>query len=53
MFEDSTKFKLPRTDNPDDTVTLQNTTTEVPDNTEPILESIFDYEDTSTSTNQN
>ena len=27
MFEDSTKLKLPRTANPDDTATLQNTTT--------------------------
>ena len=30
MFEESTKLKLPRTANPDDTDTLQTTTTELP-----------------------
>ena len=53
MFEDSTKLKLPRTANSDDTYTLQTTTTEVSDNTEPRLDSIFDDENASTSTNQN
>ena len=52
MFEQSTKLKLPRTSNPDDTATLQNTITEVPANTEPILDYIFDDEDSRTSTNQ-
>ena len=35
MFEESTKLKLPRTYNPDDTATVQTTTTEVPANTGP------------------
>ena len=52
MFEESNKLKLPRTYNPDDTATLQTTTTEFPANTEPMLDSIFDDEDASTSTNQ-
>ena len=52
MFEDSTKLKWPRTANPDDTSTLQTTTTEVPANTEPMLDYIFDDEYASTSTNQ-
>ena len=46
-------MKLPRTANPGDTATLQTTTTEVPANTEHILDSIFYDEDVSTSTNQN
>ena len=53
MFEESTKLKLPRTANPDDTTTIQTTTTEVPTNTEPIIDYIFDDEDANTSTNQN
>ena len=53
MFEKSTKLKLPRTDTHDDEATLQTTTTEVPANTEPMLDYIFDDEDASTSTNQN
>ena len=52
IFEESTELKLPRTANPDDTATLQTTTTEVPANTEPMIDSIFDDEDASTSTNQ-
>ena len=42
MFEESTKLKLTITSNPDDTDTIQNTTTEVPPNTEPMLDYIFD-----------
>ena len=53
MFEESTKLKLPRTANPDDTATLQTTNTEVPANTKPMLDTICDDEDASTSTNQN
>ena len=53
MFEESTKLRLPITDNPYDTDTLQTTTTKVPANTEPMLDSIFDDEDASNSTNQN
>ena len=37
----------------DDTSTLQTTTTGAPVDTEPMLDSIFDDEDASTSTNQN
>ena len=46
-------MELPRTANPDDTATLQTTTAEVPTNTKPMLDSICDDEDASTSTNQN
>ena len=46
-------FKQPRTDNTEDTATLQTTNTEVPANNKPILDSIFDDEDGSTYTNQN
>ena len=53
MFEESTKLKLPRTANPGDIATLQNNTTAFPANIEPMLDSIFDDEDASTSTNQN
>ena len=53
MFEESTKLKLPIKANPDDTDTLQTTTTEVPANTKPILDYICDYEDASIYTNQN
>ena len=37
----------------DDTSTLQTTTTGAPVDTEPMLDSIFDDEDASTSNNQN
>ena len=46
-------MKLPRTDNPDDKATLQTTTTEIPANTEHTIDSIFDDEYESTSTDQN
>ena len=46
-------MKLPRTANPDDVDTLQTTTTDVPDNTEPMLDYIFDDEYASTYTTQN
>ena len=53
MFEESTKLKISITDNPDDTAILKTTTTEVPTNTETMLDSIFDDEYASTSTDQN
>ena len=53
MFEESTKLKPPITANPDDAATIQTTNTEVPANTKPMLDSICDDEDASTSTNQN
>ena len=52
MFEDSTKFKLPRTDNLDDTAKLQTNITEVSDNTKPMLDSICDDEDANNSTSK-
>ena len=52
MFEESTKLKIPRTDNPDDTATIQNITNEVPANNETMIDSIFYNEDASTYTNQ-
>ena len=53
MLEESTKLKPPRKPNPDDTATLQTTTTKVPSNTKPMLDYICDDEDTITYTNQN
>ena len=46
-------FKQPRTDNTEDTATLQTTNTEVPANTETMLDYIFDDEYANTYTNQN
>ena len=46
-------FKQPRTDNTEDTAILQTTNTEVPANTETMLDYIFDDEYANTYTNQN
>ena len=53
MFEESTKLKLPITANPENTATIRTTTTEIIANNEPIIDSIFDDEDASNSTDKN